>query len=50
MLNWRIEYEAIDQEVRPGDTIRRTAKYHNLKWARNALDAGDTILGRASQV
>lgn len=45
MLNWRIEYEAIDQAIRPGDTVRRTAKYHNLKWARNTLDREVLIFG-----
>ncbi|MGM0516524.1 MAG: ATP-dependent nuclease [Pseudomonadota bacterium] len=45
MLNWRIEYEAIDRKVKSDDTIRRTAKYHNLKWARNTLDREVLIFG-----
>lgn len=45
MLNWRIEYEAIDKGVRENDTVRRTAKYHNLKWARNTLDRDVLVFG-----
>lgn len=45
MLNWRIEYEAIDRSVKNNDSIRRTAKYHNLKWARNTLDREILIFG-----
>ncbi|MCP9889054.1 AAA family ATPase [Cyanobium sp. ATX 6A2] len=45
MLNWKIEYEAIDQEARTNDTVRRTAKYHNLKWARNTLDREVLVFG-----
>jgi len=45
MLNWRIEYEAVDKNVKGNDTVRRTAKYHNLKWARNTLDRDVLIFG-----
>ena len=45
MINWKIEYEAIDQEVKPNDTVRRTAKYHNLKWARSTLDREVLVFG-----
>lgn len=45
MLNWKIEYEAIDKSIRPNENIRRTAKYHNLKWARNTLDRDVLIFG-----
>lgn len=45
MLNWKIEYEAIDQQARANDTVRRTAKYHNLKWARNTLDREVLVFG-----
>lgn len=45
MLNWKIEYEAIDQRVKSDDTVRRTAKYHNLKWARNTLDREVLVFG-----
>lgn len=45
MLNWKIEYEAIDKSVKPNDTVRKTAKYHNLKWARNTLDRDVLIFG-----
>jgi hypothetical protein len=50
MLNWKIEYEAIDKGVKPNDTIRRTAKYHNLKWARNTLDRDVLVFGVARTV
>lgn len=45
MLNWKIEYEAIDKSIKTNDTVRRTAKYHNLKWARNTLNRDVLIFG-----
>lgn len=45
MLNWRIEYEAIDKSIKSNDTIRRTAKYHNLKWVRNPLNREVFVFG-----
>jgi predicted ATPase len=45
MLNWKIEYEAIDQAARPNDTVRRTAKYHNSKWARNTVERSVLVFG-----
>lgn len=45
MLNWKIEYEAIDRGLRANDTLRRTARYHNLKWARNTLDRDILVFG-----
>lgn len=45
MLNWKIEYESIDKSLRANDTVRRSAKYHNLKWARNTLDREVLIFG-----
>lgn len=45
MANWKIEYEAIDRIVKSNDTVRRTAKYHNLKWARTTLDRKVLIFG-----
>ncbi|MCW2479154.1 ATP-dependent nuclease [Candidatus Symbiopectobacterium sp. NZEC135] len=45
MQNWKIEYEAIDKSQKNNDTLRRTAKYHNLKWARNTLDRNVLIFG-----
>lgn len=45
MLNWKIEYEAVDQQARANDTVRRTAKYHNLKWARNTLEREVLVFG-----
>lgn len=45
MLNWKIEYEAIDKSIRTNDTVRRSAKYHNLKWARSTLHREVLIFG-----
>lgn len=45
MLNWKIEYEAIDKGVKKNDTVRRSAKYHNLKWVRNTLDREVLVFG-----
>jgi AAA15 family ATPase/GTPase len=45
MANWKVEYEAIDKSIKANDTVRRTAKYHNLKWARNTLNRDVLIFG-----
>ncbi len=45
MLNWKIEYEAIDKSIKDNDSIRRTAKYHNLKWARSTLERDVLVFG-----
>lgn len=45
MANWKIEYEAIDRTIKNNDTVRRTAKYHNLKWARTTLEREVLIFG-----
>ncbi|MCK6926324.1 ATP-binding protein [Enterobacter roggenkampii] len=45
MQNWKIEYEAIDRQVKNNDIVRRTAKYHNLKWARTTLDRNVLVFG-----
>lgn len=45
MQNWKIEYEAIDRTAKPNDILRRTAKYHNLKWARNTLERKVLVFG-----
>jgi len=45
MQNWKIEYEAIDKSIKSNDTLRRTAKYHNQKWARNTLEREVLVFG-----
>ena len=45
MANWKIEYESIDKSLKPNDTVRRTAKYHNMKWVRNTLDRDVLVFG-----
>ncbi|MFS9771014.1 AAA family ATPase [Enterobacter chuandaensis] len=45
MQNWKIEYEAIDRQIKNNDIVRRTAKYHNLKWARTTLDRNVLVFG-----
>ncbi len=45
MANWKVEYEAIDKSIKANDTVRRTAKYHDLKWARNTLNRDVLIFG-----
>ncbi|GBC61129.1 AAA family ATPase [Desulfonema ishimotonii] len=45
MLNWKIEYEAIDKTIKSNDTVRKTAKYHNLKWVRRTLDREVLVFG-----
>jgi predicted ATPase len=37
MQNWKFEYELIDRQKRPSDTIRRTAKFTRSKWSRGWL-------------
>jgi predicted ATPase len=34
MQNWKFEYELIDKQIKPSDTIRRTAKFARSKWSR----------------
>lgn len=37
MSNWSIAYEAIDKSKNPHQTIQRTARFKNAKWARDEL-------------
>jgi len=37
MKNWRFEYEVIDRQMRQSDSVRRTVKFKNLRWSREAL-------------
>ena len=45
MQNWKIEYEALDRTVKANDTLRRSAKYHNQKWARRTLEREVLVFG-----
>jgi predicted ATPase len=45
MQNWKFEYELIDRRLRSPDTLRRTAKFTNLKWSREGLDRNVIVFG-----
>lgn len=45
MQNWKIEYELIDREINPRNTIKKTASFHSSKWSREALSRSVTVLG-----
>ena len=45
MQNWRFEYELIDRQVRPSDTVRRTANFTNYRWSRGSLDREVAVFG-----
>lgn len=37
MQDWSIEYEVIDRNLNPRDSVRRTASFKNRRWKREAL-------------
>jgi AAA15 family ATPase/GTPase len=45
MLDWRMEYELIDRQIRSSDTIKRTVSFRSLKWNREALDRDVKVFG-----
>ncbi|WP_039012573.1 ATP-dependent nuclease [Pseudomonas brassicacearum] len=45
MQNWKIEYEIIDRDVRQQDSIKRTAKFTNFRWSREALTRKTRVFG-----
>lgn len=45
MKNWKFEYELLDRAVRPNDSVRRTAKFTNLKWSREGAVRDVAIFG-----
>ncbi len=50
MQDWSIEYEIIDKDVSPRDTIRRTASFKNRRWKRDGLDREALVFGVARTV
>lgn len=45
MLDWRMEDELIDRQIRTSDTIKRTVSFRSLKWNREALDREVKVFG-----
>jgi len=45
MQNWKVEYEIIDRETKQQDTIKRTAKFTNFRWSREALHRETRVFG-----
>lgn len=45
MQDWAIEYELIDRKLSKKDTVRRTARFRNQRWKRDALDRKVLIFG-----
>lgn len=50
MQDWSIEHEAIDRSVNSRDTIKRTARFRQLRWVRDALDRSVVAFGVARTV
>lgn len=45
MQNWRFEYELVDRDIKSSDTLRRTAKFTNLRWSRGGMDREVVVFG-----
>lgn len=45
MQDWAIEYEIIDRDVAPRDSIVRTASYKSAKWSRDAQSRPVEVFG-----
>lgn len=45
MQDWSIEYEIVDRQLNPRDTVRRTASFKRLKWNRDAVDRKVLVFG-----
>lgn len=41
MAGWKVEYEIIDKEVNPRQTVRRTSSFRSAKWARDEVVSRD---------
>lgn len=45
MQNWKINYELIDRDINPRDTINRSTKFTNFKWTREHISRSVAIFG-----
>jgi AAA15 family ATPase/GTPase len=45
MQNWKVEYEIIDRDTKQQDTFKRTAKFTNFRWSRDALHRETRVFG-----
>lgn len=45
MQDWSIEYEIVDREVSPRNSLQRTASFKSLKWNRDALNRQALLFG-----
>jgi predicted ATPase len=45
MQNWKINYELIDKELNPRDSINKSSKFTNYKWSREHLSRNVAIFG-----
>lgn len=45
MQDWSIEYEIIDRESSPKNSVQRTASFKNLKWNRDAMSRQTLLFG-----
>ena len=45
MQNWKINYELIDRELNPRDSVNRTTKFTNFKWTREHISRSVAIFG-----
>lgn len=45
MQNWKFEHEFIDKSLKSNESVRRTAKFTNQKWSRDAVSRDVAIFG-----
>lgn len=45
MQNWKFEYEILDRDVKQQDSIKRSAKFTNLKWSRDTVARDVRVFG-----
>lgn len=45
MQDWSIEYEIVDRDISPRNSLQRTASFKSLKWNRDALNRQALLFG-----
>lgn len=45
MQDWAFEYDLIDRKLQPRDTIKRTSRFANMRWNREALERMVMVFG-----
>ena len=45
MQDWSVEYEIVDRDISPRNSLQRTASFKSLKWNRDALNRQALLFG-----